>query len=71
MKMAHLYQMSDLQSDCEDYLQQTVCKDNAVEVWKVAGITGCQKLRERALTVIAKVSCHSFFFKKKLYIQVQ
>ena len=46
LKMAHIYQMSDLQSDCADYLDQTVSKENAVEAWKAAGISGSQKLRQ-------------------------
>jgi len=54
LKMSHLYQMSDLQSDCEDYLQQTVSKENVVEVWNAAGTSGSQKLREKALTTIAR-----------------
>jgi len=54
LKMSHLYQMSDLQSDCEDYLQQTVSKENAVEALIAAGKSGSQKLREKALTTIAR-----------------
>ena len=49
LKMAHLYQMLDLQSDCADYLEQTVSKDNAVEAWKAAGTSGSQKLRQGRL----------------------
>ena len=49
LKMSHQYQMSDLQSDCEDYLQQTVSKENAVEAWKAAGTLGSQKLRQGRL----------------------
>jgi len=54
LKMAHIYQMSDLQSDCADYLEQTVSKENAVEAWKAAGVSGSQKLREKALTIMAR-----------------
>jgi len=54
LKMSHLYQMLDLQSDCEDYLQQTVSKENALEAWKAAGTSGSQKLREKALTTMAR-----------------
>ena len=54
LKMAHIYQMSDLQSDCADYLEQTVSKENAVETWKAAGISCSQKLREKALTIMAR-----------------
>ena len=54
LKMSHQYQMSDLESDCEDYLQRTVSKENAVEAWKAAGTSGSQKLREKALTTMAK-----------------
>jgi len=54
LKMSHLYQMSDLQSDCEDYLQQTVSKENAVEALIAAGKSGSQKLREKALTTITR-----------------
>ena len=54
LKMAHLYQMSDLQSDCEDYLQQSVSKENAVEAWSAAGIAGSEKLRGKALTIMAR-----------------
>ena len=49
LKMAHIYQMSDLQSDCADYLEQTVSKENAVEAWKAAGKLGSQKLRQERL----------------------
>ena len=49
LKMAHIYQMSDLQSDCADYLEQTVSKENAVEAWKAAGVSGSQKLRQGSL----------------------
>ena len=49
LKMSHLYQMSDLQSDCEDYLQQTLSKENVVEAWKAAGISGSQILRQGKL----------------------
>jgi len=51
LKMAHIYQMSDLQSD---YLEQTISKENAAEAWKAAGISGSQKLREKALTIMAR-----------------
>ena len=54
LKMANQYQMLDLQSDCEDYLHQTVSKENAVETWKAAGISGSEKLRGKALTTIAR-----------------
>jgi len=54
LKMSHQYQMSCLESDCEDYLQRTVSKENAVEAWKAAGTSGSQKLREKALTTMAK-----------------
>merc|ERR1712198_517953 len=54
LKMAHIYQMSDLQSDCADYLEQTISKENAVEAWKAAGVSGSQKLREKALTIMAR-----------------
>ena len=49
LKMAHIYQMSDLQSDCADYLVLTVSKENAVEAWKAAGVSGSQKLRQGSL----------------------
>ena len=49
LKMSHQYQMSDLESDCEDYLQRTVSKENAVEAWKAAGTSGNQKLRQGRL----------------------
>ena len=49
LKMSHLYQMPDLQSDCEDYLQQTLSKENVVEAWKAAGISGSQILRQGKL----------------------
>ena len=49
LKMSHLYQMSDLKSDCTDYLEQTVSKDNAMEAWNAAGTSGSQKLRQGGL----------------------
>ena len=53
--MAHLYQMKDLQDDCEEYLQRNVTKENAVEAWTAAGVSGSQKLRDKALKTIARV----------------
>ena len=55
LKMAHLYQMKDLQDDCEEYLQRNVTKENAVEAWTAAGVSGSQKLRDKALKTIARV----------------
>ena len=53
--MAHIYQLKDLQDDCEEYLQRNVTKEIAVEAWKAAGVSGCQKLRDKALKTIARV----------------
>ena len=62
LKMAHLYQLRDLVADCEEYLQRTVTKENAVEAWEAAGVSGCQKLRDKALGAIARVNIHQNFF---------
>ena len=62
LKMAHLYQLRDLLADCEEYLQRTVTKENAVEAWEAAGVSGCQKLRDKALGTIARVNIHQNFF---------
>ena len=58
LKMAHLYQLRDLLADCEEYLQRTVTKENAVEAWEAAGVSGCQKLRDKALGAIARVNIY-------------
>ena len=55
LKMAHIYQLKDLQDDCEEYLQRNVTKENAVEAWTAAGVSGSQKLRDKALKTIARV----------------
>ena len=55
--MAHIYQLKDLQDDCEEYLQRNVTKENAVEAW-TAGVSGSQKLRDKALKTIARVNLH-------------
>ena len=62
LKMAHLYQLRDLLADCEEYLQRTVTKENAVEAWEAAGVSGCQTLRDKALGAIARVNIHQNFF---------
>ena len=59
--MAHLYQMKDLQEKCEEYLARNITKENAVEAWIAGGVSGSQKLRDKALMTIAKVNIHSTF----------
>ena len=59
--MAHLYQLRDLVADCEEYLQRTVTKENAVEAWRAAVVSGSQKLRDMALKTIARVNIHEIF----------
>merc|ERR1719423_484487 len=54
LKMAHLYQLTDLQEDCEEYLARNITKENAVEAWTAGGVSGSQKLRDKALMTIAK-----------------
>jgi len=54
LKMAHLYQLKDLQGECEEYLARNITKENAVEAWMAGGISGSQKLRDKALMAIAK-----------------
>jgi len=54
LKMAHLYQLKDLQEDCEEYLERNITKENAVEAWTAAGVSGSQKLKDKALMTIAK-----------------
>ena len=54
--MAHLYQLKDLQEDCEEYLARNITKENAVEAWTAARVSGSQKLRDKALMNIAKAS---------------
>ena len=62
LKMAHRYQLRDLVADCEEYLQRTVTKENAVEAWEAAGVSGCQKLRDKALGAIARVNIYQNFY---------
>ena len=57
--MAHLYNLKDLQVDCEEFLQRTVTKENAVEAWMAADVSGSQKLRDKALRTIARVNLHA------------
>ena len=54
--MAHMYQLTDLQEDCEEYLARNITKENAVEAWTAGGVSGSQKLRDKALMNIAKAS---------------
>ena len=54
--MAHMYQMKDLQEDCEEYLARNITKENAVEAWTAGWVSGSQKLRDKALMTIAKAS---------------
>ena len=54
--MAHLYQLKDLQGECEEYLARNITKENAVEAWTAGGGSGSQKLRDKALMTIAKAS---------------
>ena len=54
--MAHLYQLKDLHDNCEEYLLRSVTKENAVETWKAAGVSGSKKLRHKALRTIARVN---------------
>ena len=61
LKMAHLYQLKDLQGDCEEYLQRNVTKENAVETWMAAGVSGSKKLGYKALKTIARVNIRSRF----------
>ena len=58
LKMAHLYQLKDLQADCEEYLERNLTKENALEAWAAAGDLGSQKLRDKALGAIARVNIH-------------
>ena len=59
--MAHLYQLKDLQEDCEEYLERNITKENAVEAWTAAGVSGSQKLKDKALMTIAKANIHFVF----------
>ena len=59
--MAHLYELKDLQGECEEYLSRNITKENAVEAWMAGGISGSQKLRDKALMAIAKANIHSTF----------
>ena len=54
--MAHMYQLTDLQEDCEEYLARNITKENAVEAWTAGWVSGSQKLRDKALMNIAKAS---------------
>jgi len=54
LKMAHMYQLTDLQEDCEEYLARNITKENAVEAWTAGWVSGSQKLRDKALMTIAK-----------------
>jgi len=54
LKMAHLYQLKDLQANCEEYLERNVTKENALEAWAAAGDLGSQKLRDKSLGAIAQ-----------------
>ena len=54
--MAHMYQLTDLQEDCEEYLARNITKENAVEAWTAGGVSGSQKLRDKALMTIAKAN---------------
>ena len=56
--MAHIYRLKDLQGDCEEYLQRTVTRENAVKAWRAAVVSGSQKLRDMALKTIARVNIH-------------
>ena len=56
--MAHLYQLKDLQENCEEHLVRNITKENAMEAWTV----GSQKLRDKALMTIAKANIHLIFF---------
>ena len=58
LKMAHLYQLRDLQADCEEYLERNLTKENALEAWAAAGDLGIQKLRSKALVAITRVNIH-------------
>ena len=58
LKMAHLYQLKDLQGECEEYLARNITKENAVEAWTAARVSGSQKLRDMALMTIAKANIH-------------
>ena len=54
--MAHMYQLTDLQEDCEEYLARNITKENAVEAWTAGWVSGSQKLRDKALMTIAKAN---------------
>ena len=56
--MAHLYQLKDLQGECEEYLARNITKENAVEAWMAGGVSDSQKLRDQALMTIAKANIH-------------
>ena len=54
LRMAHLYQVKDLITNCEGYLQKNISKENAVEAWKAGLELGCQELDHQALKFIAR-----------------
>ena len=60
--MAHLYQLWDLFSNCDKYLQKNITKENAVEAWKAAtellGGPKYSKLENQALNTIFRVNPH-------------
>ena len=59
--MAHLYQLKDLQEDCEEYLARNITIENAVEAWTAGGVSGSQKLKDKALMIIANANIHFVF----------
>ena len=60
--MAHLYQLGDLFSNCDKYLEKNITKENAVEAWKAAselhGGPNYSKLENQALNTIFRVNLH-------------
>ena len=69
--MAHLYQLGDLFSNCDKYLEKNITKENAVEAWKAAfellggpvhdtvrNQWNYKKLEHQALDTIARVNLH-------------
>ena len=49
LRMANMYQLQELQDDCIEYIKKHITRENAVEVWNMAGICGSQKLKESAV----------------------
>ena len=54
LKMAHLYQVEDLQNDCAEHLSKTLAKENVVHYWAIANTIDCTKLKTAAIDFIAQ-----------------